>query len=375
MMRIRQTEKTLHIYFDHLNQALNVVLLKIEMTHKNENVIDALSNKVQLKAVRTFKAGLRSAATKKCTLLEILHQPNGSIWDSSHNAARLSLLSVGICSKNGMQYPQGMQRQYQQQRLLNQEPPPEPMDVDSSGRFRRQTFHQPQRNQQMQQQQQPQPHNPFRQAIQSFGQQFKRTRDEASNAYQRKAQRINQIGDQEDNKSLYNEVSSSVSYTNKRVAPNGRYVYILIDSGATSSYISKIYPFADRIKLEKPIKFNTLHGTSTVTHKREINLVGFDLELFETEDLKEFDIILGEDSLRKMKARIDLFDYSATFEKEEINENKTEERINYTIGDKTYENDIKNLMKNNYNNEILPFTTMIQAEDYIDLLNTHIFVN
>ncbi|XP_039968734.1 uncharacterized protein LOC120780538 [Bactrocera tryoni] len=67
----------------------------------------------------------------------------------------------------------------------------------------RQTFHQPQRNQQMQQQQQPQPRSPFRQAIQSFGQQFKRTRNEASNAYQRKAQRINQIGDHEDNGSLY----------------------------------------------------------------------------------------------------------------------------------------------------------------------------
>lgn len=63
-----------------------------------------------------------------------------------------------------------------------------------------------------------------------------------------------------------------------------------------------------------------------------------------------------------MKARIDLFDYSATFEKEEINGNKKEERINYTIGDKTYVNEIKNLMKNNYNNEILPFTTMVQAE-------------
>lgn len=202
-MRIRQTEKTLHIYFDHLNQALNVVLLKIEMTHKNENVIDALSKEVQLKAVRTFKAGLRSAATKNalysrsCTNLM---EAYGIARTMQHDSHYHQLEYVPRMAN--MQYPQGMQRQYQQQRLLNQEPPPEPMDVDSSGRFRRQTFHQPQRNQQMQQQQQPQPHNPFRQAIQSFGQQFKRTRDEASNAYQRKAQRINQIGDQEDNESI-----------------------------------------------------------------------------------------------------------------------------------------------------------------------------
>lgn len=64
MMRIRQAEKPLHIYYDQLNQALNVVSSKIEMTHKNEYVISALSKEVQMKAVRTFIAGLRSSATK-----------------------------------------------------------------------------------------------------------------------------------------------------------------------------------------------------------------------------------------------------------------------------------------------------------------------
>uniref|UniRef100_A0A034WA92 Retrovirus-related Gag polyprotein from transposon gypsy n=1 Tax=Bactrocera dorsalis TaxID=27457 RepID=A0A034WA92_BACDO len=64
MMRIRQGEKPLHIYYDHLNQALNGVLSKIEMSHKNEFVIEALSKEVQLKAIRTFIAGLKSTATK-----------------------------------------------------------------------------------------------------------------------------------------------------------------------------------------------------------------------------------------------------------------------------------------------------------------------
>ncbi|XP_049309155.1 uncharacterized protein LOC125777749 [Bactrocera dorsalis] len=384
IMNIRQENKPLHVYFDHLNQALNTVLSKIEMQHKNENVINALSQEIQLKAVRTFIAGLRSAATKNALYSRActnIMEAYGIARTMQHDSQYHQLEYIPRVSQMRQPMMQGYQQlqQYQQQR----QPPVEPMDVDSSGRFRRHAQH-TQRNQQQEYPQrqlppQQRPNHPFRQVVQNFGQQFKRSRDETSLAPQSKAQRVNQIkeGEDEDAGSLYNEVSS-VNYTSnkqkhffirhhglptlRRTAPDGRYVYILIDTGATSSYVSKDYPFAERIRLDKPIKFNTLHGTSVVTHKREINLVGFDLDFYETADLKEFDILLGGDALRKMKARIDLFDYSATFEQENTLQNRNQERINYTIGNKTYEKEIHELMKNNYNNEILPFTTTIQAE-------------
>lgn len=54
---------------------------------------------------------------------------------------------------------------------------------------------------------------------------------------------------------------------------------------------------------------------STITHKRDINLVGFFLGFLEIDELKNFDIILGKDSLNKMKAKINLFNYSISFTK------------------------------------------------------------
>lgn len=64
MMKVRQENLPLHVYYDRLNQSLNLVLSKIEMSHKNEYVATALSKEVQSKGVRTFITGLRSMTTK-----------------------------------------------------------------------------------------------------------------------------------------------------------------------------------------------------------------------------------------------------------------------------------------------------------------------
>lgn len=57
--------------------------------------------------------------------------------------------------------------------------------------------------------------NPFRTAMQRVGNQFKRDRDETSNAHQRKTLRVNQINDAQENDAelLYNE-APIVSYEN-----------------------------------------------------------------------------------------------------------------------------------------------------------------
>ncbi len=64
MTKIQQKELPLHVYYDNLNQALNVVLSKIEMIHKEERIVQVLTQEIQAKAIRTFVTGLRSVAIK-----------------------------------------------------------------------------------------------------------------------------------------------------------------------------------------------------------------------------------------------------------------------------------------------------------------------
>lgn len=46
MMKIREYNNSLHVYYVQLNQALHVILSKIEMTHKNKNVANALTKEI-----------------------------------------------------------------------------------------------------------------------------------------------------------------------------------------------------------------------------------------------------------------------------------------------------------------------------------------
>ncbi|XP_049315750.1 SAFB-like transcription modulator [Bactrocera dorsalis] len=83
-----------------------------------------------------------------------------------------------------------------------QQPPVEPMDIDSSTIFRRPTRQGYNKNQQ-------QPtFNPFRQAIQTVGNQFKRYRDETVTNTHNKAQRVNQLNNE---RSESNEESINVT--------------------------------------------------------------------------------------------------------------------------------------------------------------------
>lgn len=137
----------------------------------------------------------------------------------------------------------------------------------------------------------------------------------------------------------------------------GQKVTILIDSGSTNNYINKYYVLGKSIPLLKPIKIKTLHGISEVKSKRIINVLDNDLVFFDIEDLVDYDMILGEQGLRQIKAQINLFEYKIYYQKQ-----SSLEKINYTNDCSDFENEIANLMERNKNiSETLPFTTTIEA--------------
>lgn len=60
MTTIKQNSKSLQEFYDAINQALNMVLTKISMTHKEAAEQKSLTMETQSKAVRTFITGLNS---------------------------------------------------------------------------------------------------------------------------------------------------------------------------------------------------------------------------------------------------------------------------------------------------------------------------
>lgn len=65
----------------------------------------------------------------------------------------------------------------------------------------------------------------------------------------------------------------------------------------------------------KPIKTKTIHGYSLLKCKKIITLFSHHMPFFEIDELQEFDMILGEQGLRVIKAEINLFDYSLKHQK------------------------------------------------------------
>lgn len=138
---------------------------------------------------------------------------------------------------------------------------------------------------------------------------------------------------------------------------NGQKVTILIDSGSTYNYIQTKSKIGESVPLFKIYKPKTLHGHSIVKSKRIINLLDYDLTFFEINELNDYDMILGEQGLRQIKAIVNLFEYKIYYQKP-----ITSHRINYTNDCQKYEDEIEKLMqKNKLISETLPYTTTIEA--------------
>lgn len=126
----------------------------------------------------------------------------------------------------------------------------------------------------------------------------------------------------------------------------------MVDSGSTSNYIRKNLHIGDRIKLNKNKSAETPHGVSVIEYKQKIPLLKQCLEFFEFDKLTDFDMLLGVRSLRKMKAKINLFEcklyYTVPKEKENSDsQNSDTQKINFTNDSPKYAEKIEELMTKN----------------------------
>lgn len=80
----------------------------------------------------------------------------------------------------------------------------------------------------------------------------------------------------------------------------------------------------ESIPLNKIIKTKTIHGISQIKSKRIINVLDNDLIFFDIDELNDYDMILGEQGLRQIKAKINLFEYKIYYEKQIFSQ-----KINY----------------------------------------------
>lgn len=94
-----------------------------------------------------------------------------------------------------------------------------------------------------------------------------------------------------------------------------------------------------------------------LVQKKIIIILNHDLTFFEIKELVDYDMILGEQGLRQIKATKNFFEYKLYYHAP-----NTSHKINYTNDSSKFENEIANLIQKNENvSEKLPFTTTIQA--------------
>lgn len=137
----------------------------------------------------------------------------------------------------------------------------------------------------------------------------------------------------------------------------GREVTILIDSGATYNYIRADSKIGESVPLPKTYTIKTIHGYSKIHSKKIINVLDSDITFFEINELVDYDMILGEQGLRQIKAVLNFFEYKICYQKP-----ITSHQINYTNDCVEYHNEITNLMQKNKSvSECLPYTTTIEA--------------
>lgn len=136
----------------------------------------------------------------------------------------------------------------------------------------------------------------------------------------------------------------------------GKPVTVLVDTGATNNYISFNCDIGKSVQI-RPTHTKTLHGNSVIKSKKVITLFGHHLSFYEIDELNDYDMILGEQGLRVLKAEVNLFDYSLKYKKR-----IEEQKINYTLDNESYNKEISQIMqRNDYISESLPFTTTTEA--------------
>lgn len=153
---------------------------------------------------------------------------------------------------------------------------------------------------------------------------------------------------------------NGLPYLNRTDRQTGRKIRILIDTGATGNYCTKLKN-GNRLSLKNPVKIKTIHKSETIDSYYRINLLSEQHIFYEVNNLGSFDMILGMKGLRKINAKIDTKFFKLTYAKKS---RETVEHINYFVNEEI-EDDFKNvifrLMNKNNANEKIPYNTKVFA--------------
>lgn len=368
MRRMAQGSRTLSEHYDQVNKILNLVLTQYETKGKGQEAL-MITRMTMDEAIRAFITGIRN----KYVASAVMSQCPKSLETAYCIADTITHDYELINDKNGVRNQSRSFRpdvRMEYKKPYRSQPRPVPMDIEDSYR----NFRQPQRFQPQHYQQPQRQGNPFHQQRQQINSQFNRDSTKREHESSRnhinpnKIQRVNQLTEDD---SLLPEIDEDEYETRSsflrrikdlpclqlRCPETNIKVNILIDTGATKNYISDKCEIGYRFKVT-PFVTKTLHGTSEISRAKSIIMFAQKLIFYETSILTDFDLILGEDGLRKIKANIDTFSYIMTYK---IKKSRNE-KINFTIDNKRYEQEIKEIMlKNQETNPVLPFTSTIEA--------------
>ena len=93
-------------------------------------------------------------------------------------------------------------------------------------------------------------------------------------------------------------------YIIKSDKKTGQIFRILIDTGATSSYIQAgIYTNKNILAIKKRVR--TINGSTIIQYYHNVNLFGFQERFYEIDNL-ESDVLIGINFLNKIRAKIDI---------------------------------------------------------------------
>lgn len=139
---IKQGGKSLQDYYDRINQALNMVITKIVMTYKNTAEQKSLIEEIQQKAIRAFIMGLKNPMIRST-----LYGHTPKTLSMAFGIAQTIFYDNQFLQLDQNRDLQRIQTQMQQQNAVPRFTPPlntgqqknEPMDIDSSNKFKQQT--------------------------------------------------------------------------------------------------------------------------------------------------------------------------------------------------------------------------------------------
>lgn len=144
---IKQGNKSLQEYFDTINQALNMVITKIVMSYKSSHEQASLIAETKQKAIRTFTMGLKNAMTRSIlyantpksltqafAISQTVFYDNQFLQlDQQHDANK------PFVRTQRQHIPVGSNPNFNYAKMRQPTPPiskPEPMEVDTTNRFR-----------------------------------------------------------------------------------------------------------------------------------------------------------------------------------------------------------------------------------------------